>query len=298
MALERNIRYAWPLRPEIELTIGTVALADGYGVQVFQYSSSTRADGPAVLYCHGIQSHPGWFTGSCQALAAAGCQVFAVTRRGSGAAVTQRGHARSAGQLLDDVDAAVAYVRQATRQDKPALVGVSWGGKLLTAWCLRAKAPAASSLTLVAPGLAAQVDVPAATKLGIAAAAIFRPGKLYDIPLSDVALFTDNPAMQQYLADDPCRLTRATARFLVVSRCLDWAIARAPEGALTLPTTLLLARRERIIDNPATRSIVSRLTAGRAGVEEVDTAHTMDFEPDPAPFYARLAAAVMGGPKA
>ena len=292
MTSEGNIRYAWPLRPEVELKIGTIRLGDGTGVQVFQYSPPGRSDGPAVLYCHGIQSHPGWFTGSCQALAAAGCRVFAVTRRGSGEATTHRGHARSAGQLLDDVDAAMAYVRQVSREANPALVGVSWGGKLLTAWCMRAKTPVASSLTLVAPGLAAQVDLRAATKLGIAAAALFRPEKLCDIPLSDPALFTDNPAMQRYLADDPCRLTRATARFLVVSRCLDWALSFAPEGALTLPTTLLLARRERIIDNPATRSIVNRLTAGRAKVEELDTAHTMDFEPDPAAFYARLVAAV------
>jgi acylglycerol lipase len=294
MTLAGKTRYAWPLRPEIELKIGRIQLADGYGVQVFQYSPRSRSAGPAVLYCHGIQSHPGWFTGSCQALAAAGCKVFAVARRGSGEATAQRGHARSAGQLLDDIDASLAYVRLSSGQDRPALVGVSWGGKLLTAWCLRGRTPpGVASLTLVAPGLAAQVDLSATAKLGVAMAAIFRPRKLYDIPLSDSALFTDNPDMRQYLTDDPCRLTCATARFLAVSACLDWTIARASAGSLTLPTTLLLARRERIIDNAATRAIIHRLTDGRAKVEELDACHTMDFEPDPTAFYARLTAAVV-----
>ena len=69
-------------------------------------------------------------------------------------------------------------------------------------------------------------------------------------------------------------------------------MASPKAGSLSLPTTLLLARRDRIIDNAATQAIIHRLTAGKAKVEELDACHTMDFEPDPTAFYTRLTAAV------
>jgi len=62
-----------------------------------------------------------------------------------------------------------------------------------------------------------------------------------------------------------------------------------------MPTTLLLAKRDRIIDNAATRAVVERLTAHRAVVQELDAAHVLEFEPDPQPFYAALAAAAARG---
>ena len=87
-----------------------------------------------------------------------------MTRRGSGDGPGRRGDAASAGQLLDDTDAAVDYVLKKTAAEGLALLGVSWGGKLLAAYLLRR--PAAGrvrSLTLVAPGIVPRVDVPAAT---------------------------------------------------------------------------------------------------------------------------------------
>ena len=70
---------------------------------------------------------------------------------------------------------------------------------------------------------------------------------------------------------------------------------RARPGALKLPTTLLLAGRDRIIDNDATRSVLERLTARAVRVERLDAAHTMEFEPDPAPFHQLLCRAVARG---
>ena len=69
-------------------------------------------------------------------------------------------------------------------------------------------------------------------------------------------------------------------------------IARARPGALELPVTLVLARRDRIIDNAATAEVLRRLTDGRVNVVEIDAAHTIEFEPDPAAFYDVLRAAV------
>ena len=84
-------------------------------------------------------------------------------------------------------------------------------------------------------------------------------------------------------------------RFLHVhqtfSRLLDWRLSWAKRGALTVPTTLLLASRDRIIDNGATTAAVQRLTDGKARVVTLEAAHTMDFEESPDEFLRALAAA-------
>jgi len=249
-----------------------------------------------VLYVHGIQSHPGWFVHSAAALAGRGHEVFQVARRGSGRAVTARGHADSARQLLDDVDAACRFVLDRGGAGRLHLLGISWGGKLLAcSGAVGKHSEAIASLTMVAPGIAPKVSVSLPTKLAIAASLILNPRRRFEIPLSEVELFTDNEAMQAYLRADPYRLHKATARFLYVSRRLDGLLKKVAAGALTMPTTLLLARQDRIIDNAATRRTVGRLTAGRAVVEEFDGAHTLEFEQETGPYYQALAAALDRG---
>ena len=206
-----------------------------------------------------------------------------------------RGHAESAKQLLDDTEDACRFVLRQTGADRVHLVGVSWGGKLLAAFLATRQVSYASSLTLVAPGIAPRVDVGARVKLSVAICLLLRPRQMFDIPLNDPALFTDNEEMRRYIREDAFRLHRATARFLLASRRLDAMLRSSPEGVLKTPTTLLLAERDRIIDVSATRSVVERLTAGRAAIREFDAAHTLEFEPDPKPFFDALAAAMERG---
>lgn len=286
------LHFARPLAGDVPVRREAWALPGGGEALVLRHGPVGPAGVP-VLYLHGIQSHPGWFVGSAQALARAGHEVFQLTRRGSGAARAGRGDAASKAQLLDDVARAGRTVIDETGAEAVALLGVSWGGKLAAAAALARDVPLAT-LTLVAPGIASRVGVSAWTKLAIAAARCWGGGRYFDIPLNEPELFTDNPPMQEYLRDDPHRLRRATARFLVASAMLDRALARAPAGALKVPTTLILARRDRIIDNAATREAVERLTGGRVAVAELDAAHTIEFEPDVSGFFDLLCRAVAG----
>jgi len=274
----------------VELREEVLGLPDGYQTPVLHHVGAGGGGGPPVLYAHGIQSHPGWYVGSADALAAAGHDVFQVTRRGSGTNTAGRGDAPSAGRLLDDVEAALEWLCARTGADAAALLGVSWGGKLLTAFALD-RPRRVASLTLVAPGLCQRVDVSAGTKLAIAASLLCCPRRRFDIPLSDVRLFTDRPDMQDYLRNDPHRLQRATARLMLASRRLDRRLTRAPDGSLRVPTTLILAERDRIIDSKATAALVRRLTAGRARVRTFDAEHSIEFVPDPAGFFAALVGA-------
>ncbi len=272
-----------------------LTLRDGYRTSVYVYGPPSESSQVPVLYVHGIQSHPGWFVGSCVHLAHLGHRVFAVCRRGNGDNTAHRGHAVSAGQLLDDLETAGQYVLQATGQEKLAIVGISWGGKLAAyyAACPQRRVCLAT-LTLVAPGIAPRVDVSLASKLAIATALLIAPQRQFDIPLNDVSLFTDNPAMRAYLQADRHRLLRATARFFYASWQLDRLLQAAEAGGLQVPTRLILADSDRIIDNARTRQAVQRLTNGAAQVTVLRGAHTLEFQADPTVFYRTLAAGVRG----
>lgn len=267
----------------------SLTLRDGYQTPVVVHSPPE--DAPAalpVVYLHGIQSHPGWFYRSARALADAGHRVYQPTRRGSGANTAQRGHADSAEQLIEDLAATIDHAKRDA--DAPAchLLGVSWGGKLAMAYAAQRGGKELATLTLLAPGLCPQVDVGLGTKLAIGLSLLCCPRRAFAIPLSAPELFTDNPAMREYLRDDAGRLHTATARFLYVSRCLDRRIARVERGSVTTPTTLLLASRDRIIDNAATRRLCGRVCGSTLTVEEFDGAHTLEFQTEPDAFLAAL----------
>lgn len=274
----------------------TLALPDGYPTYLAVYEPSGKAAMTPVVYLHGIQSHPAWFAASGAHLAAAGFPVFQVARRGSGQNARQRGHAASARQLLDDLAATIAFVRARCRVDRVHLVSVSWGGKLAAAFALQpGRAAELASLTLVAPGLVPRIDLCPLVKARIALCLLLRPRAQFDIPLNQAELFTDNLAIRTWLDADGLRLHRATARFLYASRSLDRMLARARRGAMVTPTTLLLAVRDRIIDNQRTRAIVERLTAGRGVVRELEGSHTLEFEEEPQPFYRALVESLVAG---
>jgi alpha-beta hydrolase superfamily lysophospholipase len=289
---EPDLPLARPLPPERRPQRLGLRLPDGCPTSVYLHRPVAGAERPPVLYVHGIQSHPGWFGGSAAHLAGAGVAVYMPVRRGSGDSPAPRGDARSASHLMGDVAAACRFVQERASAERLHLVGVSWGGKVLAAYAACGGGAEVASLTLIAPGLAPRVDVPRATKLAVAASLLCCPRRRFELPLNDESLFTDNEEMRAYLRGDGMRLHRATARFLWASRRLDGLIRRAPRGAVAVPTTLILARRDRIIDNAATRSAVERLTGGAARVVELDGAHTLEFEADPTPLYDALAEAV------
>src|SRR5262245_31019531 len=105
-------------------TLATFPMSDGYACHYRQYAPKGERRG-LVVYLHGIQSHGGWYTASCEYLAAAGWEVLFLDRRGSGLNPHDRGDAPSYARLVDDLAEFVSC-----RAPRPFLVAVSWGGKL------------------------------------------------------------------------------------------------------------------------------------------------------------------------
>ena len=259
--------------------------SDGYCWHYRRYP----ADRPIarVVYLHGIQSHGGWYEGSCSHLAGAGFDVYFLDRRGSGLNEQSRGDAPSFRRLLDDIAEFLQWLKQDHGQARTILVAVSWGGKL--AGALQRRHPGlVDALALLCPGFFAQVRPPLGQRLRILLARLFRPRRLFPIPLNDPELFTQTPRWLDFLRQDRLALHEATARLLVESVRLDGYLRFVPKH-VRVPTLLMLAGKDRIIDNERTRAYVQRFASTQKQIIEYPGAHhTLEFEPEQAPFLGDL----------
>ncbi len=258
--------------------------ADGYRFAVRVWDQAAPAG--RVVVVHGIVSHGGWYLRSCCHLAANGFEVHALDRRGSGLNLEDRGDVPHDRVWRSDVK---SYLESLPRGVPTVLAGISWGGKLVAALG-RDALPDLAGAAMICPGLFARQQAgPAARLLLHAAAAAGLSGARVAIPLRDPALFTHDPHWQAYIRDDPLTLRRITVRFARADLQLNGR-ARAVEP-FGVPLLLMLAGRERIVDNGRTREFLHRVVApDKVCLEYPDAGHTLEFEPDPAPYLEDLRA--------
>jgi alpha-beta hydrolase superfamily lysophospholipase len=134
---------------------------------------------------------------------------------------------------------------------------------------------------LICPGLHPRVDVDRAERLRIALAFFANRRKRFPIPLADPALFTDSAEGQAFIASDPLSLRTATAALLAASRFIDRGVRKA-RGNVRQPALLMLAGRDRIVDNARTRAYFEGIGSTRPRIIEYpDGHHTLEFDPDP-----------------
>ena len=265
--------------------------------------SPERLGGPApsprgvVVGIHGIQSHSGWYTGTCEFLAAGGYDTSFLDRRGSGLNRAQRGDAPGPARhglgdggwrvFADDLGEFIDDARRRLPGIPVHLVAISWGTKLAVAACIR-RPDLVDSLVLMGPALVPKVDVAFGVKVRTAVALLTNPRRLFDVPLADPRLFTDNPERIAFIESDPLSLRQVTARFLRQTRRLDRFILRHAHELRT-PMLMMLSGRDRIVDNDATRRIFDRLASpSKEVILYPEAAHTLEFEPDPGPFRRDL----------
>ncbi len=268
--------------------ISTWDASDGYPIHVATWPTAGPVRGRVVVL-HGVQSHGGWYQRLGRTLAAAGYEAHFPDRRGSGANRVARGDTPTTGRLLADVAEYLEGLRAVDPPGPIGLAGISWGGKLAVVTAGR-RPELVDALALICPGLQPRVGVTRAERLRIALAYFFRPGKTFPIPLSDPALFTDNPEGRAFIAADPLGLRAATARLLAASSFIDRMVRRVP-GRVRQPSLLILAGRDRIIDNERTRRYFDRLASNRRRVISYPEGHhTLEFDADPDRYARDLAA--------
>lgn len=213
----------------------------------------------AFIYLHGIESHSGWFDEAARQLAAKGYPVFSIDRRGSGINRENRGyvsgHVERGIQLVDDVHRAVALTRATGKFDEIYLIGLSWGGKYAMAYDA-AYPNDVDGLVLITPGMKPLVDLGFGEKLGVFTDSMVAPKRQHRTPI-EPTMFTTTPKHLDYIVNDPLRLTTVSAAFLMQSTRMDRAIHRLDDGPHP-PMLTFLAGQDRIIDNDATRKLVTR----------------------------------------
>ncbi len=265
-----------PVRP----TLHAFTAGDGYRWHYRRFAPPGAVIG-RVVFIHGIQSHGGWYTRSCDKLATAGYEVFFLDRRGCGLNQERRGDLPNFRRALDDIG---EFLHTLPRDGKPRfLAAISWGGKLGVG--LQYRHPGlVDGLALLCPGIVSKVRTPFATRLRVFLASIFRPSRLFPIPLNDPKLFTASPEWQRFVEQDALSLRQATARMLFWSTGLDIYLRRAWKR-VKLPVLLLLAEHDAIIDNGGVRAFVEKLPAmDKQFIEYAGAHHTLEFEGESHPF--------------
>jgi alpha-beta hydrolase superfamily lysophospholipase len=253
----------------------TFRASDGYSIYYRHYAPATPPRA-RLVFLHGIRSHGGWYTRSCAAFAEAGYEVNFLDRRGSGLNTARRGDTPSFRRLIDDVAEFVQSLRGDRGWLPTFLCGISWGGKLAVGLQYR-KPGLVDGLVLLCPGLKPKVKPPLLRRLRIALARVLRPSRLFAIPLNEPELFTASAEWQKYIDADPFAVREGTARFLFSSFALDIYLRRAATR-VKAPTLLLLAERDRIIDNAKTREYAARFPGSRDVIEYPGAHHTLEFE--------------------
>ncbi len=267
-------------------SIEVLTLPDGYRLHVRWW----RPEAPSgeVLYFHGIQSHGGWYESSGTQLAEKGLAVLMPDRRGSGLNAPPRGHFDSIAQCEADTRHLLAVLLRETGRNAVHIVGVSWGAK--QAVLLAQQVPEqVRSLTLVGPGLFPRVDLTTTEKFRVAMAMVNDRERLFDIPLNDARLFTADPTRIEYVAGDPHKLLEVSASFLLTSRRLDKHLRGFARSPFRGPVHVLLAGKDRIIDNDRTRAWFNALPSPDRQLTAYPNAHhTLEFEADPTRFFDDL----------
>ncbi len=276
-----------------EPSIRSFTASDGYRIH-FRHWKSQSPRG-IVIALHGIQSHSGWYEASSRAMVDAGFDVYFADRRGSGLNGLQRGHAAHGMRLINDVRALAALVRNERRTasgdggSQPLIImGISWGGKIAAA--AAATFPTEfNGLALLYPGLHPRIRPNAWQRFRLNLARRFEITRTdIPIPLRAPELFTDTLEWQQFIVNDPLALHTVTSSLLNAGRDLDELItARAAD--LRCPVLLMLAGRDRIVDNLNTRILVTRFgTRHLTCICYPNACHTLEFELDRTAIFSDL----------
>ncbi len=268
--------------------------SDGYRFHYRHWSPAISIPRGYVVALHGIQSHSGWYEYSSSRMAEAGYDVSFLDRRGSGLNDVLRGHAPHADRLINDVAqflTATHWRRKDAGVTAPViLLAVSWGGKLAVASAAH-RPDLVAALAILYPGICSRVKPRFDQDLVLRTVGFFDiKWRKTRIPLNDPEFFTNEPSWREFIRNDPLMLRRATVGLQRSSRALDHLASAAPER-IRCPALLMLAGKDRIARNSATRRYFGRFgSASKHVIEYPTAAHTLEFEPDRERFVGDLIA--------
>lgn len=266
--------------------IRTCHTSDGFALKFRHYTvSSESADHTAtlprpkgiVIAVHGIQSHSGWYRDSSMAIAENGWDVYFSDRRGSGLNGRARGHADHGLRLLNDLKLLINLARKEHPSVPIALLGLSWGGKLATAFAAT-HPELIQRLILLYPATDAVFgpNLRQSLLLKLARHHDVRH-KLVPLPFTEPAWFTNLEEFQLRIQNDPLALNCVTTGFLNSTKDLD-KIINHDSNRIHHPLLIMLAGGDRIIDNAKVKRRINQWPISDLSLIEYPNAeHTLEF---------------------
>ncbi len=217
----------------------------------------------AALVVHGYADHGGRYTEVSQKLAGLGLATLALDYRGHGRADGQRGHCLSFSEFLDDLDAAIARVRQAVSNGPLLLVAHSHGGLVgLRALCDPTRTPRVDGVILSAPFLGVGMALPQAKVIAGKVASRFFPSLSMPNGLR-VEDLTHDESIKQTTRADNLRHAVATARwFTEATAAQEFVLEKAPR--LKVPSLWLVGSADPIVSVEATKRVYERAGGDKA----------------------------------
>jgi alpha-beta hydrolase superfamily lysophospholipase len=215
-----------------------------------------------IFYVHGIQSNASWLFESGPFLASREVAVYVLDRRGSGVSGGARGDVRSYAEWIDDYLAAMEIVRARHRDVKMLLLGQSFGGIVASGIAIDPRATH-DALLLCAPGIN--------TKCPFTEEQLERMSG-QEAPLSPIRLtddqYTEDPRYLAFMKHDATMVRAVTPRFSAARFRLDQRLMSRRGAFAGRPCTLVLPKRDRIVDLVRAREGFELLSGGAGRVVE------------------------------
>lgn len=237
----------------MEFTTLDVPTADGHTLKLGAYRGGADI---SVLVLHGLFSHMGWYRPMAESLAAHGASVFLLDRRGAGISEGLAGHMESWLQVVDDLQRAVARIKDLQPGASLCALGISLGAPIMLAASLL-QADTFQRMAALSPGLAPGAKVPLRRRLRVLYSAYARPRHLWDLPFTADQL-SDQEELRQALWSDPLRTRAVTSRFLLEVFRLQHFVRRNITR-LHAPLLALVAGKDSLVDNDVLLQTLKRV---------------------------------------
>lgn len=200
----------------------------------------------AIMIVHGLGEHGGRYEGFAASMAGVGFSSYACDLRGHGRSEGRRGHVRSFGVYLQDLDRFRREVEGFTPGGLPLfLLGHSMGGLIALRYLEGYRTRLAGAI-ISAPWLATAMPVPRWKATAAAALARVLPALPLSNGLKPEHLSHDRRVAEDYRAD-PLVHDRITPRlFLEASAAMGLVLQHADR--VTAPLLFLVPESDRIVD--------------------------------------------------
>lgn len=212
-----------------------------------------------ILVTHGIAEHSDCYQKFAEDVTAKGWTVFVWDLRGHGRSEGKRGYVNRFKDFVDDLDAAIKFVKtQNYAPEKPlVLFGHSMGG-LITSKAIIDYSPSnVHTLALSSPALGLSLEVPKVKEKAARWLAEWLPKITLYNEINFHDLVRDENLIREYKTD-PLRHDKISPRlFLGMVETMDLVQRGAAE--IHLPVILQLAGREKIVSTPASESFFEKL---------------------------------------